>query len=229
MVPLPNCPDLIYITHFQYMWNHQCDSYPIEVILAGRSYKQVSNTDPPPVASFYFWQNSTRVKLYDYNIPYGGVDSAFRVQLGNIAQNVPQDLYPLVHDVSYVNSSLQGRCLPSPGASVNDTTPCLEGSFQFNYFSLSINDTRTNTVTNFRTPYENWTVFSGMPAFVLKQASGNNTIGDPVVQTTATKRGNCALLKVCLQQGSQLDMIVPIGLALQQQDDYSTYCTQPSD
>jgi hypothetical protein len=210
-------------------WIHRCDSFPVEVILNGRSY--YSPQGEMPVASFYFWQNGVRVKYYEYGLTQNGDDmDTLHLALTRVEPGVPAGLYPLVSDITYqlVNQTMSASCGSNPDTLANATTLCMDGSFNDDQFlSFTTNDTRTNTITTLRAVDKQWKFAFDAPSFELKEVQHDNSLGNIALQTAVTERGHCNALKIC-SSGTGIDVLAPVGLTLLQQGKYGAVCTMPS-
>jgi hypothetical protein len=200
------------------------------VVLDGRSY--YSPGYQVPIASFYFWQNGIRTKFYEYKIFQDDSMDIWHFGLRRVIPQVtvPLEVYPLAWRLSYdfVNNTLSANCATDPNSPTNATTPCMQGSFNpGSFFSFSINDTRTNTVSNLRAVDKDWAFSNDAPSFILRDVQPDDTLGDIAVRTAVTQKGNCTALKLCLARPTGMDMLAPLGLALLRQDGYAKLCTTP--
>jgi hypothetical protein len=207
-------------------WIHRCDPFAVEVILAGRAYSSPNST--LPVASFYFWVNGTRSLFYEYSLSQSDNDANtwyFALTQVTPGVNIPAPVYPLISNVSYQfdTNELSAVCTASPDAPVNETTSCMQGSFDTSYLSFTTNDTRTGVVTTLRAVDAQWEFSEDAPSFLLK-----NSQGQTAVRTAVTEPEHCTFLKMCLANETGVDMLPPVGLALMQEDKYSISCSKPS-
>jgi hypothetical protein len=207
-------------------WLHRCDPFAVEVILAGRAYSSPIST--LPVASFYFWANGTRSQYYEYSLSQSDNDTNtwyFALTQVTPGVNIPAPVYPLISNVSYQfdTDELSAVCTAGPDAPANDTTSCMQGSFDTSYLSFTTNDTRTGVVITLRAIDTQWEFSEDAPSFLLK-----NSQGQTAVRTAVTEPEHCTFLKMCLANDTGVDMIPPVGLALMQQDIYSRICSKPS-
>ena len=82
---------------------------------------------------------------------------------------------------------------------------------------FSIHDTRTNTTHNMQSTGNpdpsRWYLGTHEPAFIMKDVQPDGQLGNTAVETVS-RYEDFETLKMCLSRGSDLDMIVPLGLAL---------------
>lgn len=175
-------------------------------------------------ASLYFSQNGVRTKYAEYRVMTGGgfTNLTYRtpMAMGNMPAvpyaTPPSNLQPTVYQVQYNlnTNTMSATCFASGSVSNTTATKCMEGSYDpKNHFAMSINDTRVNTLTYLRATEKTW--FSGRdePSFTLKDVQSDGTLGKIAVETVGTD-DYCGTVKLCLARGSDLDMMVPLGLTL---------------
>jgi hypothetical protein len=218
----------------QHAWVHGCDHYPVEVVLEGQRYN--APRTQPSLASFYFWENGTRTKFFEYGITYGASVDEWGFDLRRIVgRKIPASVYPLVQEVSYdfVGNTISGSCVANGAGTVDSmdsevTTPCLEGTVDLgNVLSYSLTDTRVNTTYNLRAGSKEWYFRDDAPSVRLHRVHADDeTLGQTVLTTLVTKPGDCNLLKVCSGVESGVDMIGPIGILLLKLDEYGIRCTE---
>ena len=156
----------------------------------------------------------------------------------------PPSMHPIIRNITYffTNSTLTGSCYV--GRSIMS---CLSGTFDTGS-SLSLNITSsapedtssgypdalaTPKTTSLRAQDQGLTTTGGAPSLIFREV--DRTSGDlleAVLRTGITKVSDCTQLKVCLSgtgasPGSIVgaEVLVPLGLLLKYQAEYSYDCT----
>jgi hypothetical protein len=183
-----------------------------------------------PLASFYFGQPLHRTIQYEYGLTQDENDTSSIWHL-RFSRAEPNATIPSERDITYRfdNKTVVASCAgvasntdPAPNA----ITPCMEGSFRDDqYLSFTVNDTRTNTVTNLTAVDKEWAPIPAddAPSYILKEAQS----GTIALRTAVTRGGHCNLLKLCLDMDRGVDLVA-VGLTLFRQDEYSKICTTPN-
>ncbi|KAJ6559766.1 hypothetical protein B0H19DRAFT_1260463 [Mycena capillaripes] len=187
----------------------------VEVVLSGLSYN--APDDQAPIATFQFRQpNGTLSEGYTYNLTNDGPTSIWQ-----FAPSAAQSLVKVTYDIS--NFTLQATCQ-------GNTSQCMQGFFQESGFlSFSLTDSFNSTVTNLRAVDKDWVYghSDDAPSFLLKEVQPDGSLGKVVVRTAVTQPGHCMNLKLCANDTS-IETLVPIGLTLMKQNEYSRVCTTPN-
>ncbi|TCD66645.1 hypothetical protein EIP91_001062 [Steccherinum ochraceum] len=227
-------------------WNHRCDSYPMYAILDAKSTKDAAFT--PNIAHFY--QTGSSQSLFSFSVNSDSSSDLWTFHFREL--DAPQtttaaDRIPSLQRVDYdfVNDTLTGTCTTSASSnsSMAVSTPCVSGSFNptdWLSFTLASNVTLVNSTSPasprnifLRTVDQEWSFSNDAPSLILDTVDPNlNTLGQTVLRTAVTKRGDCTQLKVCLNgidgvDGSVVgaEVMAPLGLILIRQADYALQCT----
>jgi hypothetical protein len=178
---------------------------------------------------YYSRPKSTDPIVYEFTITQSNDSNIWTFDLGAASFNDDSPkFYPPVRSIAYdLNKSTMSATCMNIGSKV--AFPCMWGHFDRDYyFSMSLNDTRTNTVTKLRAVDREWYYSDDAPSFTLNNVAPDGQLGDMVMQSAVTKRSHCELLKVCLSKGAPgLEILAPLGLVLWAEDRYTSYCTTP--
>ncbi|KAJ7581011.1 hypothetical protein C8J56DRAFT_958806 [Mycena floridula] len=208
-------------------WLHRCDSYNYEIILTGLTFNTPDELQESPMAAFYVRENGALNLSYYYNLTADVDDTNiwhFRFASPSISATVAQPL-----DISYqfANSTVSASCR----SSVNETTQCMQGSFEENGFlSFSLNDQLAGTTSKLRAVDKEWGNYAradDAPSFILKQVLPDSSLGPVVLRTAVTQPDHCNSLKLCANN-LNLESLTPLGLALLKQNEFSKVCTTPN-
>ncbi|EJD46138.1 hypothetical protein AURDEDRAFT_164796 [Auricularia subglabra TFB-10046 SS5] len=221
----------------RHTYNHRCDEFRLQVVLDGAGYR-----DPryvPDIAQFSLAGGRGGAPLFSYDLEQIEVDVwtfAFRT-FDAPEDTIPPELVPTLRSVSYnfADSSINGTCA-TPGG--NDTL-CVTGTFNPGHhmsFDLFANTTGTRVHTPSRIVDREWAFTDDAPSLILRTVEDDGKLGDVILRTAVTKKGDCTKLKVCVDGDSDDDagavgasVLVPLGLILARQGDYAIHCTTPSD
>lgn len=133
---------------------------------------------------------------------------------------------PLVREVSYDISTgaVNARCATAVGAGA-DLTPCLTGRYTNDpFFSFSLNDTRTGTISDLRAFDKEWRFKDDAPSFILRNSQGS---GETVMLTAVKRPNHCNFVKLCLWRGDGVDVMAPLGIVLDEMNKFGPRCTRP--
>lgn len=221
----------------RHTYNHRCDDFRLEVVLDGAGYR-----DPryvPDLAQFSLGRARGGAPLFSYDLDQIDVDVwtfAFRA-FDAPEESIPPAFMPALRSIAYnfVDFSVNGTCA-TPGG--NDTL-CVTGTFDpgnFMSFDLFANTTGTRVHAPSRIADREWAFRDDAPSLILRTVEGDGTLGDTIMRTAVTKKGDCTKLKICVDGDSEDDasavgasVLVPLGLILARQGDYAIHCTTPSD
>jgi hypothetical protein len=177
----------------QLAWDHRCDSFLVEVNLDALPYN--APVDAEPRATFFFWQNGVRTKLYDYNLINSQEDAnVWDLQFGTIEPGaiVPAQWFPSIQDMSIdvSNGTFSASCVTGPDMPMNATTPCIYGSFSTSV--ITTNDTRANNVTHLKAEDEIWYSLNNedAPDYILRDVEPDLTLGNIALRTAVTEPGH---------------------------------------
>lgn len=221
------------------------------VVLDGKGYYGARFT--PDVARFY--QTGIDQSLYTFDIDTDSSDfGTFHLREFDVDQaSIPLQFYPTLQQINYnfINNTVTGNCtVPvSQGSSNTTTSQCVSGSFDlgqplsFNVASAvpsnaTFNASSVETIrTSLRTVDKQWTFGDDAPSLILREVDTNNLqLEEIVLRTAVTKKGDCTRLKICVAGPPSVTnptvggaVMVPLGIILMRQADYSIECTTPSD
>ncbi|KAF9480186.1 hypothetical protein BDN70DRAFT_894366 [Pholiota conissans] len=210
----------------QWQWTHFCDSFAGEVELQG-----VTNPFQTPLAHFHYphaANDDVRKNLqYDYALVRN--DSAAGLIQDFIYAGPFNTLaaLPEVLTVSYnlADHTFSVYCLYTSSKAV----PCATGSYTTSpYLSFIIHIADTDEEIRLRAQDKEWGFSNDAPSFVLKFEDAGGQLGDIDLQSAVTKRSHCEILKICASSGApDIATLVPLGIVLMTQDEYSQYCLLP--
>lgn len=242
------------IVLFQWAWNHDCDNFPMFVVIDA-----VSATAPNTATNLlHFYQQNAQNPMFTYETsnPAGNGDFwNFALREWDQAQgSIPSQYYPTLQQVTYdfINDSFSGNCTVStPGNDGTVNVPCTNGTFFSNSFlsfnitsNVPLNGTANPTslpsnTTQLRTQANRWTsVSNSAPSLTLVTVDPltNKLQNDIVLRTAVTHGSDCAELKVCVGgvNGQMAGLVgaetlIPLGFIMLQQENYAIVCTAPDD
>ncbi|KAH7107296.1 hypothetical protein BKA62DRAFT_667478 [Auriculariales sp. MPI-PUGE-AT-0066] len=211
IVPMWGC--LIFIAPAQRQeYYHACDTWPLQVVLDGRGYK-----DPLYVPnSAVFMTAKTNLPLFTFDMEQTEPSFAhFHLRKFDVDENsIDATLKPAIRSITYdfVNLRINGTCV--------DDAPCLSGSFSTDRLAVDLQ----------------YNLTAGAAVTHSRAQSQDIHWSDKVLETATTKYTDCTQLKTCLA-GNKLeggggpvgpDVMVALGLMVAKQASYSIACTTPS-
>ncbi|KAJ7253181.1 hypothetical protein C8J57DRAFT_1077031 [Mycena rebaudengoi] len=198
-------------------WLHRCDSYMVEVVLGGLAFS--SPQDATPIAAFYFRQPDGRLeKQQEYHLINDRDDIWHLTPAGQTPSSLPTVTYYLG------NSTLSATCT-TPNATI-----CTVGSFQESGFlTFSIVDAFNKSTVTLRAVDKEWVYGKAddAPSYILREVQDKGDLGAVVVRTAVTNLHDCTSLKLCANSAN-VQTLVPVGLTLLKQNEYSKVCTTPN-
>jgi len=203
-----------------YAWNHGCDGYPFQIVLAPRANDAANSVHN--VAHFLagnspaYTLELSDLSLSEWQFNLQTIDSP------NLAQNLSAPDYPFIRNITYdiTHNNVSANCT-SP-SSPNTTFACITGSFTQNvYLSFNLTDLRYNTTSYIHAIDRQWDT-EGPPSALLEDQNGAE-----VLKTDTTKSGDCTQLKICAAEEAGAGLTVPVGLFLIQQIATAERCTKP--
>ncbi|KAJ7253200.1 hypothetical protein C8J57DRAFT_1660371 [Mycena rebaudengoi] len=201
---------------FQNAWLHRCDSYMVEVVLGGLAFN--SPQDAVPNAAFYFRQPDGRLeKQQEYHL-INDRDDWHLTPAGPTPSPLPTVTYYLG------NSTLSATCI-TPNA-----TFCTLGSFhESGFLTFSIVDAFNKSAVALRAVDKEWVYGKAddAPSYILREVQDKGDLGAVVVRTAVTNLHDCTSLKLCANSAN-VQTLVPVGLTLLKQNEYSKVCTTPN-
>jgi hypothetical protein len=201
----------------QNAWLHRCDSYMVEVVLGGLAFS--SPQDATPIAAFYFRQPDGRLeKQQEYHLINDRDDIWHLTPAGQTPSSLPTVTYYLG------NSTLSATCT-TPNATI-----CTVGSFQESGFlTFSIVDAFNKSTVTLRAVDKEWVYGKAddAPSYILREVQDKGDLGAVVVRTAVTNLHDCTSLKLCANSAN-VQTLVPVGLTLLKQNEYSKVCTTPN-
>jgi hypothetical protein len=118
----------------------------------------------------------------------------------------------------FVNSTFTGNCTSGVHVDSQDSPAtsfeCVNGNFtadldSSSYLSFIINDLRSNKTTTYTSVDKEWQFPDDAPSLILHDEEGNW-----VMRTAVTSVQSCEMLKLCVENLTEAQMFVPIGMIL---------------